>query len=137
MPEFTPVTGHCQCGAVAYRVDAPPHDIYHCHCSMCRRCHGTVFATYALVPRDKLTILKGADNLTTYDSSKGVHRKFCKTCGCQMFIHDENRPEMRWYMPGTADNHPGHKASDEKHIYVGSKLPWLRIQDDLPQYEEY
>lgn len=137
MPDFQPVTGHCQCGAVAYRVDAPPHDIYHCHCSMCRRCHGTVFATYALVPKDKLTILKGADNLSTYDSSKGVHRQFCKTCGCQMFITDEGKPELRWYMPGTADNHPGHEVADEKHIFVGSKLPWYRIQDNLPQYEEY
>jgi hypothetical protein len=137
MPEFTPVTGHCQCGAVAYRVDAPPHDIYHCHCSMCRRCHGTVFATYALVPKDKLTILKGTDNLSTYDSSPGVHRQFCRTCGCQMFIVDEGKPELRWYMPGTADNHPGHKAADEKHIFVGSKLSWYRIQDNLPQYEEY
>jgi hypothetical protein len=137
MPDFTPVTGHCQCGAVAFRVEAPPHDLYHCHCSMCRRCHGTVFATYALVPKAKLVVLKGADNLTVFDSSPGTHRRFCRTCGCQMFIDDDKVPDLRWYMPGTIDGHPGHDASAEKHIFVGSKLPWYRIRDDLPQTEEY
>lgn len=137
MSAFKPITGHCQCGTVAYRVDTPPHDIYHCHCSMCRRCHGTVFATYALVKKEQLKIITGASNLTTFDSSPGVHRQFCRTCGCQMFIHDDNNPASVIYMPGTADGHPGHAPSDEKHIYVGSKLDWYRIEDSLPQHETY
>ena len=136
MAAFQPIEGHCQCGAVAYRVEAPPHDIYHCHCSMCRRCHGTMFATYAVVPRDKLVVLKGADNLSTFDSSKGVHRLFCRTCGCQMFIDVDDTPDRRYYCPGTADGHPGHARSVERHIYVASKVPWYRIQDDLPQRDE-
>ena len=137
MTGFTPIEGHCQCGAVAYRIESPPHDFYHCHCSMCRRCHGTLFATYAVVPRDKLVVLKGDDNLSTYSSSKGVHRRFCKTCGCQMFIDIDDTPDIRYYCPGTADGHPGHEQSAEKHIFVGSKVSWYRLQDDLPKHHEY
>jgi hypothetical protein len=137
MPEFKPVTGHCQCGAVAFRVEAPPHDIYHCHCSMCRRCHGTMFATYALAPKDKVTVTKGADNLTTFVSSPGVYRQFCKTCGCQMFIDVDESPNLRWYMPGVIDGHPGHTEAQMKHIYVESKVDWYELADDLPKLTRY
>jgi hypothetical protein len=137
MNAFTPITGHCQCGTVRFRVDAPPHDIYHCHCSMCRRCHGTIFATYALVPKDRIVLLAGAGNLTTFSSSPGVDRQFCRTCGCQLFIEVAESPDLRWYMPGVCDGHPGHAKSQEKHIFVESKVPWYEIQDDLPKIVEY
>ena len=137
MPEFKTVTGHCQCGAVQFRVEAPPHDIYHCHCSMCRRCHGTMFATYALAPKDKVTVTKGADNLTTFASSPGVYRQFCKTCGCQMFIDVDESPDLRWYMPGVIDGHPGHTKEQLKHIYVESKVSWYELEDHLPKLVRY
>jgi len=37
-------------------------------------------------------------------------------------------------MPGTLDEgrHPG-AADRERHNYVGSKLPWLHLDDTLPQ----
>lgn len=135
MSEFQPISGHCQCGAVRYSVHAPAVDLYHCHCSICRRCHGTVFTTYATVPAETLVIEQGADNLTTYDSSAIVHRHFCRTCGCQLFIDVDEKPELRWYTPATADGHPGHTA--EPHIFVGSKLHWYEIADDLTQLEGF
>ena len=74
-------TGGCQCGAVRYTIHAPAVETYHCHCEMCRKLQGVLFGTFSGVPRDQITIDKGADNLTTYDSSPPNHRKFCKTFG--------------------------------------------------------
>ncbi len=137
MTNLRPVTGRCQCGAVRFKVTAAPMELYHCHCSMCRRCHGTMFATYATVATEHVVIEQGADNLATFSSSPPVHRQFCKTCGCQLFIHDDTTPEKRWFMPGVCDwpdemtTPPGRL----RHIFVGSKVPWLPIGDGLEQKE--
>lgn len=138
MGEFKPITGRCQCGAVSYEVRAPATEMYHCHCSMCRRCHGTLFATYATVPRDQL-VVHGEENLQTYDSSPDVHRHFCGTCGCQLLLDDDRWPDLKWFTPGTleAGTHPGHPKETEKHIFVSSKVAWHEIADDLPQHPEF
>ena len=134
MPSFQSLTGHCQCGAVHYRVTAAPRELYHCHCSMCRRCHGTVFATYAIVDRAHLVIERGEANLSRFDSSPPVHRLFCKTCGCQLFIDDDGRPDIRYFTPGTIDwTEHAEAPAPPRHIFVGSKVPWFGIGDGLPQ----
>jgi hypothetical protein len=103
---------------------------------MCRRVHGTLFTTYAYIPKEKLQIEKGADNLNTFDSSEQVHRRFCRTCGCQLFIDYDGEPEQIGYTPGTADGHPGHTTEMERHIFVGSKVPWYEIENRRPQVDE-
>lgn len=136
MSEFRPVSGRCLCAAVRYRVSAPAQEMYHCHCSMCRRCHGTLFATYATVVREHLHIELGADQLVTYHSSAQVHRHRCRGCGCQLFLDDDRWPHLKWYTPGTLERgaHPGHPPESEKHIFVDSKVPWYEIHDGLPQH---
>ena len=129
--------GGCLCGAVRFEVSAPASDLYHCHCSMCRRIHGTASATYAVVTRTAMTLTKGEDMLSHYESSPGVTRSFCRQCGCQIAIDVAYQPEDRWFMPGILDDpvHPG-AGNRERHIFVSSKLPWLHLDDVLPQSEE-
>lgn len=134
---FAPLRGHCQCGAVHYAVHAPATELYHCHCSMCRRCHGALFATYATVPREHLIVEHGLDNLATYHSSSLVHRHFCRACGCHLLLDDDRWPHLRWFTPGTADGYPCHPPGSEKHIFAGSKVPWYEIADRLPRFEEF
>lgn len=136
MSDFQTNEGHCQCGAVRYRVTAPAEDLYHCHCSMCRRLHGALFATYAIVAREHLAIEAGAADIVTFESSPGVHRRRCRTCGCQLFIDVDRKPGLIWYSPATATGHPGHAPEVERHIFVGSKVSWYEIADGLPQFDE-
>lgn len=137
MSAFETLSGGCLCGRVRYEVTAPATDLYHCHCAMCRKVHGASYATYAVAPKQAVRITKGAENLSRFDSSAGTSRYFCKGCGCQIYIDVAERPESRWYTPGTLDNpvHPG-AADRERHIYVGSKLPWLHLDDVLPRADE-
>ncbi len=129
--------GGCLCGAVRFEVSAPASDLYHCHCSMCRKIHGTAFATYAVVTRSAMTLVKGEDMLSAYDSSPGVTRSFCRGCGCQIAIDVADQPDDRWFMPAILDDpvHPG-AENRERHIFVGSKLPWLHLDSVLPQSED-
>ena len=42
--------GRCLCGALNYELDVPFSAMTHCHCSMCRKHHGTGFGTYVVGP---------------------------------------------------------------------------------------
>ena len=133
------LSGGCQCGAVRYTIHEPVRETFHCHCSMCRKVHGALFATISTVSKDKFTIDKGADNIAMFKSSASYSRKFCKTCGGHLLGEWAKEPNFVYFTTGTLDGgaHPGHPKGKERHIHVGSKAPWHEITDDLPQDEEY
>jgi hypothetical protein len=76
-----PYEASCHCGAVALIVDADlPIGAMSCNCSHCQR-KGLLLAP---VPRDKVTITRGEDQLKTYQFYKHViDHRFCAECGVQ------------------------------------------------------
>jgi hypothetical protein len=48
--QHIPVTGGCLCGAVRYESREPPTEGYYCHCTMCRRHYGGIFAAAVRFP---------------------------------------------------------------------------------------
>ena len=55
------LAGSCLCGSVAYEVDAGPGPIVHCHCTICRKTHGSAFSTVTNVPRDRFRWTRGEE----------------------------------------------------------------------------
>jgi len=53
-PLKAPLSGGCQCGAVRYESSMKPVGTHFCHCRMCQRAVGNVFATLAPVHKDKI-----------------------------------------------------------------------------------
>jgi hypothetical protein len=47
------ISGACLCGAVTFEVAPPYRWFAHCHCSMCRKHHGTLFGTTVGVARTR------------------------------------------------------------------------------------
>ena len=126
--------GACLCGAVRYEVDGPFSMTIHCHCSMCRKHHGSAFATFASAPLMGFRWLGGADHIVRYRSSAQGERAFCKVCGSVA-------PTLIKAMD-IAICPAGNLLGDvdlpaARHVFVGSKAPWYEITDSLPQYEEY
>jgi hypothetical protein len=132
------ITGGCQCGAVRYEISEPLHDVSHCHCSMCRKAHGSLFVSFGRARRDSLT-LSGEQNLAGYESSSGMVRQFCKSCGGQILIRTEEAPEVYFVALGSLDagQSPGHATGEEKHIFWESKVSWYDPSDDLPKVTGY
>jgi len=75
-------TGRCQCRAIEYQFTGEPKWVMHCHCESCRRAVSSAVATYVGVRLEQFSYLKGEP--TVYESSPGVKRYFCTSCGSPM-----------------------------------------------------
>jgi hypothetical protein len=127
------IQGSCLCGTVRYAVDEPFDRITHCHCSMCRKVHGTAFATYAACAPEKIHWLQGEDAVERYRSSEKLTRCFCRHCGSVVPGRHEGANAI---VPvGNLDEEPQMKP--DAHIFAGSVAPWHVIDDDLARFDTW
>ncbi|WP_117193356.1 GFA family protein [Rhizobium terrae] len=125
------LSGKCFCGAVEYAVEDAFVYAAICHCSNCRRTTGSAFKPFAGIPREKLALTKGADNLLIYGGPDN-HDAHCRACGSLLYSLVREAAWVHVAM-GTLVDAPAIRPTH--HIFVGSKAPWYEITDDLPQYE--
>ena len=127
------IKGQCLCGAIRYEISSPLTSAEHCHCSMCRRFHGTAFSTYADFNPNDFHWLQGEDQLGIYEPNPGKGWAFCKTCGSSLGMPGADG-RLTSIALGTVEGDPGIRPTE--HIFVGSKAVWYDISDDLPQHKE-
>ncbi len=124
--------GSCLCGTVKFSVNAAGTDMTHCHCSMCRKSHGALFATF--YDGTDLQYTHGADAITNYESSPGFQRSFCSHCGSP--LPDKSLENDGVFVPaGLMDDDPG--VHPGAHIFTESKASCYEITDVLPQLRHY
>ncbi len=124
-----PVTGGCLCGAVRYESTAPPKLVGFCHCRMCQKASGNLFAAFADFPGTAFRFTRGKPR--HYRSSELATRGFCQECGTQI-VFQYDGSEGPAIMIGTLD-HPEDWPATWQHSGIESKVPWYTISDDLPQ----
>src|SRR5690554_7996326 len=83
--------GSCLCGEISYEIDSVDMPIVHCHCKTCRKAHAAPFASTAGVKRENFRWLSGINSITTFESSPGKLRHFCKRCGSHLVRSEERR----------------------------------------------
>lgn len=127
------LTGTCLCEAVAYEISGNLGPIYHCHCSKCRRWHGSAFRTRASVDANRFHWTRGESSLSQYYSSNNTIKWFCSICGSNLISSYDHRPDVIGLPLGGLEQDPGNRP--EAHIFVGSKSPWHEITDTLPQHD--
>jgi hypothetical protein len=98
---------------------------------MCRRNHGAGYVTWFAVPRARLVIESGADDLARYESSVHGSRSFCRRCGSSLFCDSTQYPDRidiaLGAMRDPIDREP------QLHTYFDSRASWITIGDDLPR----
>lgn len=73
-------TGGCQCGAVRFRVEGKLGTASICHCRMCQKAFGSLYAPLVSVRAGTvLEWTRGSRKL--FQSSNHVARGFCSDCG--------------------------------------------------------
>jgi hypothetical protein len=125
------IRGSCLCGSIRYEVRGALGPASHCHCSMCRKAYGAAFGTYARVQKSDFVLVSGAEDIASYRSSPEVTRMFCRRCGSTLQFIRATRPNTFALALGTLDDDPGVLPS--MHIHIETKVPWLDINDGLPQ----
>lgn len=125
-------TGGCHCGRLRYQFSGPLRDIAHCHCSICRRVSGGLVTTWITLPARAFKWLEGVP--ARYDSSASCARYYCADCGAHLALVTHLSPDSIDVTIATLD-HP-ERAPADRHIWTDSRLPWLRLDEQLPEEPE-
>ena len=104
-------------------------EVVYCHCSQCRKQTGLYYASTNVADSD--LVVRGAENITWFQSSEKGRRGFCKHCGSALFWKYEGGDSIS-IQAGTVDQPtdltPGY------HIFCADKGDFYEILDGLPQY---
>ena len=127
------IVGRCLCGKVSFKFPDKLEYAGYCHCSECRRFSGSIFSVTGGIGINEITIIKGGDSISRYRKTDQSIMCFCKNCGSSLFVEKPLR-SMVHIRFGALEDVPS--LEPQAHVFVGSKIPWYKITDDLPQYEE-
>jgi hypothetical protein len=128
LPVF-PVEGGCVCGAVRYRLIAPPLGVYNCHCKDCQRSSGATHSMSMPVRAEHLELISGELSAfdKTADSGRVVRMLGCARCGTRVWNEPQANLSLRILKPGTLDDSGW--AVPAGSIWTASKAAWVKIDD--------
>lgn len=127
------VKGSCLCGAVAFEVDSDQILLVNnCHCVNCRKSSGAAYGTMVQVTGSGFRWLRGADHIRTYESSPGIHRGTCTTCGSRT-PQSVNFQEQVSIPAGLFDD-PFTREPDV-NMWADQKASWHTLEKHIPQCE--
>lgn len=92
-PDFAGGELHCHCATNPVRVrlgTATAHN-HVCGCTRCWKPSGANFSMVAVVPRDQLEVISGADKLEVVNKDAPIQRHRCRDCGVHMYGRIENK----------------------------------------------
>jgi hypothetical protein len=124
-------SGSCHCGALQFQVTAASQDGVFCHCIDCAKTGGCTPIAWAVFDDAQVRWIKG--NPATYSSSGNGTRSFCGECGQLISFYDKRYPQDIDITMTSLEDIGDLKPSC--HIWVQNKASWIKIQDDLPQYQ--
>ena len=123
----TAFTGGCQCGAVRYRFSKEPARRSVCHCRMCQKALGNVFAPFAGAPLSEFEWTRGAPKI--FRSSDACERGFCADCGTPLTYR--NTGEEKLFVTIGSFDEP-ERLAPSVNLGLQSKLAWTDTITSLP-----
>ncbi len=113
------MTGGCQCGAVRYALYAMPESSV-CHCRMCQKAVGGLFAALSKVKLADFAWTKGAPG--AFRSSSAAERHFCSACGTPLTFHYIDGEAIEVTM-GSLDEPV--RVPIVRNYCVDTRMPWI------------
>jgi len=114
------VTGGCQCGAVRYRTDVMLDNAHLCHCHMCQKAVGNIFAALVATPNVNLVWTRGTP--AVFQSSAHAERGFCRDCGTPLFYNSLDNDRINLTI-GSLDDPDQFPAQGQ--VGVESRVAWF------------
>ncbi|HZE88801.1 MAG TPA: GFA family protein [Verrucomicrobiae bacterium] len=122
--------GGCFCKAIRYRAEGDPRVVTHCHCLHCRGTSGAAFITWSEFPSERFEWTKGKPE--SFESRPGITRTFCGRCGTPLTYRGTSGGRTIDVTTCSFDRPETFEPRD--HIWCRSLLPWVHLEDGLPQY---
>jgi len=129
------IKGNCECKKISFEITQEIKYFSHCHCSQCRRCHGSAFASFIEVDESFFKYNCCIKNIKSFTSSEYCQRIFCQICGSNIMFIDGRKPEKYYVSAGTLSGNIS--LPKAHHVFVGSKASWYDIDDNLKQHLKY
>ena len=120
--------GGCQCGAVRFEVSGALGKASVCHCRMCQKAFGNVFAPLVSISDGALVWTKAEP--ARFQSSNLVLRGFCPKCGTPLTYE---APDGLAVAIGAFD-HP-ERIEPEIQFGIEGRIAWMDHVNDWPVRE--
>ena len=129
--------GGCGCGEIRYRLTSAPMFVHCCHCLNCQRQTGSAFVINLLIEAERVEAVRGVPIPIAAPTDGGSPQRIfrCPKCFVGVWSEYGGRPEVRFVRGGTLDDPSA--VSPDVHIYVRSKLPWIKLPESVPAFEVY
>jgi hypothetical protein len=132
MTESESITGGCFCGETRFVIADRASYACFCHCESCQRAAGAPVVAWATFGKEHFRVSAGRIHFR--ESSPGVTRGHCATCGTGISYANEKRHGEIDISLNAFDDPSA--IAPRAHIWTEDKQPWLVINDDLPRYEK-
>jgi hypothetical protein len=128
------ITGGCLCREIRYETTSDPIITRICWCRVCQYLGAGSGTVNTCFPTASF-IVHGVtrDYRSIADSGNVMHRRFCATCGTQLFSEAEARPHLIFVRAGTLDDQE--IANPAVTIWTSQAPSWARIDDAIPKVE--
>ena len=124
--------GACNCGAVAFEINADLSGVFVCHCSICRRATGSNGIAVVVVDNDAFGWLCGEEHIATWKKPNADWQTwFCRICGSPLPGAND---ESRMFVPAGLISVGGDALKVVHHVWVDSKASWDEIGDSGKQH---
>jgi len=117
----TEILGGCSCGEIRYAISGPPEQSLVCHCPDCRRSVGAQSVGWIFIRSEQFELRSGTPK--TYNSSAGVTRSFCGTCGTTLTWIGDKQPGRIDVTIGSLDD--PNQFPPTRAVYRRHKLAWV------------
>ncbi len=122
-------TARCMCGDITLEARGKPEYVEYCHCKWCQQSAGSSYIIWVIFKKDKVKVTSG--NLSHFKKSEELERGFCARCGSTMTVKSYRHFDIAL---GVMD-HPENFEINQ-HIWTSRAFKQIKLDDDLPKYEE-
>jgi len=129
------IQGSCLCGGVKFEIDEQ-HIlmINNCLCKNCQKSSGSAFKTAVQISGAHFRWLAGRELISTFESSPGNHRAFCKVCGSGA-PQSSDWKSLVTVPAGSLDGDP--IARPVISIFAASKAPWYEPDQPIVSVPDF
>lgn len=127
--------GGCACGDIRYTLLDRPMIVQACHCLDCQKQSGSAFVINMWIEADKVSVT--GEQMAKVELKGGSGKPhdvfFCARCGTTLMSRYHAAPGRNYFVrAGTLDNPSA--VTPQAHIHTSSKLPWLKLDDNIPVF---